>query len=63
MIAGISVAGIAVVLLLAFVLYAMIYKRKKVEKASLPAASGDQHMQPGQGNTYWFWINHIMFSF
>ncbi|XP_034698419.1 lysM domain receptor-like kinase 3 isoform X2 [Vitis riparia] len=48
-IAGISVAGVAGSLLLAFVLYAGIYKRKMGKAPLLPAAFEDQHMQPGQG--------------
>eukprot|EP00261_Vitis_vinifera_P036915 XP_019078158.1 PREDICTED: lysM domain receptor-like kinase 3 isoform X6 [Vitis vinifera] len=48
-IAGISVAGVAGSLLLAFVLYVGIYKRKMGKAPLLPAAFEDQHMQPGQG--------------
>lgn len=65
MIAGISVAGVVGSLLLAFVLYAGIYKRKKVRQASLlPAASEDQQMQPGQGNPFGFvWMNYIQSNY
>ncbi|KAA3478773.1 Proline-rich receptor-like protein kinase PERK1 [Gossypium australe] len=50
-IAGISVAGVAGALLLGFFVYAGIYRRKKVVKASLhPEASPDHYIQLGHGS-------------